>query len=400
MWAVPAECEVLLRGAARRMPSTEDLARINALTVGPFDWNRCRVLASHHGITPLVVRALSTSGTGTCPPDIWNHMMEERQAIAFENLSATAELLGIIGDLDEAGIRALAVKGPVAGIALYGDVGLRPFLDLDVLVDPENRDRAIERLAARGYQPLFNLDAVGWGRYFRRYIEMTFVHPQTGVAVDLHWALLDPRYRCSAVLAGCHERAVTLRVGERQVRTLCPDDMLVYSLLHAAKHQWRLLRFLVDVKLLIDEHDDLDWRAIALAVARTPGCRRPMAVGCRLVGLLFGSSVSGLAADWITGDARADELAREVFRFLTSPDVPVPGLPWPWRQRFYRSLSPRDRLRYTYQTLLAPTPLEWIAAPLPEWLGWLYPAVRIVRLTAKHAWPWRWRWQASGMRPA
>src|SRR5262249_32042453 len=153
-------------------------------------------------------------------------------------------------------------------------------------------------------------DAAGWSRYFRRYTEMTCVHPQTGVAVDLHWALLDPGYRYSAVLAGCHERAISLRVGERQVRTLCPRDMLVYSLLHAAKHQWRLLRFLVDVELLIDEHDDLDWGAIALAVSSAPACRRPITVGVRLVELLFGSPMNGLAADWITGDARADELAR------------------------------------------------------------------------------------------
>jgi len=338
-------------------------------------------------MTPLVVRVLSRSGTRACPPHIWNQLMEEARAIAIENFSATAELFAIIEDLDEAGIAALAVKGPVAGIALYGDVALRPFQDLDVLIAPEDRDRTIERLAARGYQPLFNLDAAGWRRYFRRYIELTCIHPRTGAAVDLHWALLDPRYRYSAVLAGFGARAVSLHVGARRIRTLCAEDMLVYCLLHAAKHQWRLLRWLVDAALLIETYDDLDWGAIAVAVAGASGCRQMMAVGFRLLELLFGLSVTGLAGHWIVGDARADELAQEAFRFLIRPDVPAAsGQAWPWTEPCYRSLCPRDRLRYTYDTLIAPTPLEWMAVSLPEWLGWLYPAFRIARLTAKHAW--------------
>jgi hypothetical protein len=336
-------------------------------------------------MTPLLVRALSQSDTQACPSEIRKELMDETRAIAVENLSATAELLAIVENLDAAGIAALAVKGPVTGLALYGDAALRPFLDLDLLIAPEDRDRAIERLAARGYQPSVNLDAVGRRRYFQRYIEITWIHPQTGGAVDLHWALLNPRYRYCAVLAGCHERAVPLSIGVRQIRTLCAADMLLYSLLHAAKHQWKVLRLLVDAALLIETRDDIDWRAIALAVEKAPGCRGAIAVGLRLAELLFGVPVNDWGARWIASDARVDELAREVFSVLTSPDVPAgSGPPWPWRQPFYRSLSPRDRLRYTYDRLLRPTTLEWMAAPLPGWLGWLYPAIRIARLAKKH----------------
>jgi hypothetical protein len=387
-WAVPAECEVLLR-AAHRTAGTEDLARIDALTQGPFDWELCRALAGHHGMTPLVVRAMSRSSRRACPRGIWSHLLEAQRTIALENLSTTAELVAIVEDLDKKGVATLVVKGPVAGIALYGDVALRPFLDLDVLIAPAERDRTIERLAARGYRPVFDLDAAGWRRYFRRYTEMMCIHAGTGTTVDLHWALLDSRYRYSAALAGCWERAVSLP-GRQRIRTLCPEDMLVHSLLHAAKHHWRLLRFLVDALLLIETHDDLDWQAISLALTRAPGCRRPMAVGFRLLELLFGWSLTRVAADWTAADARADDLAREAFRFLIRTDVPAPGLPWPWKQRFYRSLCARDRLRYTYETLLAPTPLEWMAAPLPEWLSGLYPAIRIARLAAKHGWHARW----------
>jgi hypothetical protein len=117
-----------------------------------------------------------------------------------------------------------------------------------------------------------------------------------------------------------------------------------------------------------------------------------IAVGLRLVELLFGVRVNASTAHWIASDARADELAREAFCVLTSPDAPAPtGPPWPWRKRFYRSMCRRDRLRYTYDRLLAPTTLEWQSTPLPEWLGWAYPAIRIARLTEKHVWRGRSR---------
>jgi hypothetical protein len=364
------------------------LARIRTLTDGVFDWEVCRALALYHGMTPLMVRALSQSGTRATPFEIWKQLIEDQRAVAVHNLSATAELLAIIDDLDEAGIVALAVKGPVAGVALYGDVALRPFLDLDVLIAPQDRDRALERLAARGYEPLVNLGAAGWRRrYFRRFVEMCWIHPPTGGAVDLHWALLDPRYRYAAVLDGCQERAVPLSIGARRIRTLCPEDMLVFSLLHAAKHHWSVLRFLVDAALLIETRNELDWGTIALAVERAPACRRVIAVGLRLVELLFDVSVNALTAAWTAGDVCADQLACEAFRFLTSPVGPAPrGPPWPWREPFYRSLCPQDRLRYAYDCLLAPTTLEWMAAPLPEWLDWMYPLIRIARLTEKHVW--------------
>jgi hypothetical protein len=386
MWATPAECEALLC-AAHRTPDAHVLARIDALTSGRFDWDRCRALARHHGVMPLMTRALFESGTRACPPEIWNQLIGETRAIAIDNLSATAELFAIVEDLNEAGIAALAVKGPVAALSLYGDIALRPFLDLDLMVSPEDRDRAIECLAGRGYQRVCDLDAMGWRRYFRRYVEMCWIHPETGCAVDLHWALLNPRYRYSAVLTGCEERAVALLVGARRIRVLCPEDMLLHSLLHAAKHHWKLLRFLVDVALAIEVYDDLDWGTIARAVEKAPGSRRVVAVGLRLVKLLFGVPVNGLTARWIAGDASAEELAREAFCFLTRRDVPPqPGPPWPWRQLFYRSMCRLDRLRYTYDEMLAPTTLEWIVAPLPEWLGWAYPAIRIARLTEKHVW--------------
>jgi len=391
MRAMPAECEVLLR-AAHRSPDAEALARIDALTHGSFDWERCLALVRYHGMTPLLVRALSQGDTPACSPEIWNQLIAETRALAIENLSATAELLAIMKDLEAAAIEAITLKGPVAGLALYGDVASRPFLDLDLLIAPEDRDRTVECLAARGYRPDLDLSPAGWRRHLRRYIEMVCVHSQTGVVIDLHWALVDPRYRYATALAGCDARAISFHVGDRRIRTLCPEDTLVYFLLHAARHQWTGLRSLVDLKLLIEAHDDLDWDAVARAVARAPGSQRVIAVGLRLIELLFSASMKGPAAKWIADDARADELARESFRSLTSGEIPLaPRRRWPWSLRLNRSLSPHDRLLHAYDYLLSPTSHEWMAVPLPEWLAWLYPAIRIARLTEKHVWRNRWR---------
>jgi hypothetical protein len=60
---------------------------------------------------------------------------------AARNMKMTAELLRILDALKEAGIKAMPLKGPVLAQQLYGDVALRQFSDLDILVAREDANK-------------------------------------------------------------------------------------------------------------------------------------------------------------------------------------------------------------------------------------------------------------------
>jgi len=59
--------------------------------------------------------------------------------------------LRAIATLADAGVRALALKGPLMGEAIYGDPGRRPSSDIDLLVSPEQLPAAVEVLRGMGY---------------------------------------------------------------------------------------------------------------------------------------------------------------------------------------------------------------------------------------------------------
>jgi hypothetical protein len=59
--------------------------------------------------------------------------------------------LRAIAMLADAGIRSVALKGPLLGEAIYGDPGRRPSSDIDLLVPPEQLQTAVEVMRGLGY---------------------------------------------------------------------------------------------------------------------------------------------------------------------------------------------------------------------------------------------------------
>ncbi len=75
------------------------------------------------------------------PTAVRDRLEVEGRRITLANLDLTAELIRVLDSLDAAGIRGLPFKGPVLAQTAYGGVGLRRFLDLDVLVHPRRFPR-------------------------------------------------------------------------------------------------------------------------------------------------------------------------------------------------------------------------------------------------------------------
>jgi len=90
--------------------------------------------------------------------------------------------LEILDRLTTAGIRALPLKGSILARELYGDVGARSSIDVDVLVAPENLRDAVGVLSGLGWR---------WEADARRVdglptLHETLVH-STLPPVELHW---------------------------------------------------------------------------------------------------------------------------------------------------------------------------------------------------------------------
>jgi hypothetical protein len=245
-----------------------------------------------------------------------NHQV--KQAVAFAQA------------LENKGIRCICMRGPFASLDLYGDAGIRPYNDIDLLV-PRSKAMDAWRVACdRGYE-LFSAHMPV--RYFlRHHLHWQLKQPQQNVICDLHWAVEHP-YRLYRIdYAVVFADAVKVQTGQGSWYEPAPGHHILLTALHIRKHVDDLhalslqsdgldvllrrgeLLHLIDLALLIQRHGAvLNWEKLA-SDARRWNCLDALSGSLACVKRAFDLSVPDgfmdrlhiAVPDWqIAGETRA-----------------------------------------------------------------------------------------------
>ena len=99
----------LLIAAARVRPSPPAMERIAKLLAGPLDWSLVLALAAAQSVRPPVLKHLAAF----MPAGQRGRLQSECAALSAHNLFLAGELAQVMPALTNAGIPALAFKGPV-----------------------------------------------------------------------------------------------------------------------------------------------------------------------------------------------------------------------------------------------------------------------------------------------
>ena len=106
---------------------------------------------ARHRVEGLVHDGLKRAGV--VPPEaLGASLAAEAGDIARRNLGFAAECKALAAMLDEAGADHLFIKGATLNILAYGTLALKKACDIDLLVDPDAYERAVELVEARGYR--------------------------------------------------------------------------------------------------------------------------------------------------------------------------------------------------------------------------------------------------------
>jgi hypothetical protein len=339
------------------------------------DWDGLLKSALDHGVFPSLGRVLSQRCPEAVPPAALAEMRRFNQGTARRALRLTGELLKILALLESHAIPAIPLKGPVLAQVAYGDLTLRQFSDLDLLVRPQDFRQARNLLFSAGYRQEHALTPRQEQVQFRRFYDLSFLHPERN-KLELHWRLLDHQGGgpdAAAAFAG--KMPVTL--AGKTVYSLAPADLLLFLCLHATYHRWERLSYLNDVARLLQAQGPWDWPDL-LAKARQAGLRRMLLLGVSLARELLGAPVP----DEVQAQARRDSgvaaLWRQVRANLFQPER---GERFVARNLFHLRARERlkDRLAYTWSRVGIPMEDDWEWVPLPDSLYWLYYGVRPLR---------------------
>jgi Uncharacterised nucleotidyltransferase len=354
------------RGADRR-----------ALLESAIDWAQVIRLAEHHGVTPLVYQSLRGC-SGVVPPAVLDELSNRYEHNVRKNLRFATELFRVLDCLEAHAIPSIPLKGPTLAETVYGDLALRDFSDLDVLVHRDDVLKAKTALAGLGYAANIQLSEAEERAYLATGYEYTFDGPAGKNLLEIQWGIL-PRFY--AVDLDCDEfftRAGTVPVCGRPVRTLSPEDLLLALCMHAAKHAFARLHWLRDIAGVV-EAQTLEWtvferRAVDLGVARMVGVS--LLLAHRLLHANLPEAVRNL---WNT-DPEIERLSEGVLRGLSAAEAYNAESLGYFRLMMRLRERGRDRARFLCRLAFTPSVGEWRVVRLPEQMFPLYRVIRMFRL--------------------
>jgi len=335
---------------------------------------------------PLVHRYLQSELDGTLPADATEDLRRVFYGNSVRNLRLSRELVRLTALLEKAGVAPLALKGPARAANAYGDVTLRQFNDLDLLVRESEAKRTVAILLGEGYAPRAGYDVGEFDRPGA--YEIGMARAGELAEVDLHRRLSPPYFPLTLDGEDLWRRAVRVEIAGTAVRTLAPADHLLYLCVHGAKHGWPMLGGICDIAELI-RVSSIDWDELSVRAERARA-GRALGLGVLLAHELLDAPVPPRALEAARREPAVVRAAVTFVRYVTNPGDDGPGFWQQWSVPVRVIAGPGARMRYMAARALLPTADDRNFLRLPAALDPLYYLLRPVRVAFKEG-PAAWR---------
>jgi hypothetical protein len=375
------ETELLLSCARPRLGGAA-AERCRSLVRLALDWGMVVDQARRHGVDPLLYRHLAAIDEPSIPAWVRDRLRLHFETNAVRNRLLTAELSKVLAQLADANVAAIPYKGPVLARTAYGDVALRRFADLDVLVRRADVRRAVAALGALGYEPRLRLTRAQERAFLGFHCEYPLDRARGRLTTEIHWDVVPREFAFDLDLDRFWSAARPIEIDGVTALTPLPEDLLLILVVHGAKHFWARLAWVVDVAAVIEAHPEMDWTAL-LARARERGAARMLGVALTVVTDLLGVGVPPRVSEQIAADPTTAALSTRVTRWIDGAPIPAERSLGALRASMALRERRRDRVTHLWRTALTPTIEDWASIPLPAPLMPLHYLLRPFRLAAK-----------------
>lgn len=352
------------------------------------DWHGFIELTRHHRVFPTICRKLQELKTTRIPTFVMGLFNRDYYRNTLQMLSLSGEMESLSNRFTEEDIRTLFLKGPVIAADLYGDVSLRTSCDLDLLV-PMNRLEKSERiLKDLGYVKDDYISTV-LNDWKWRHHHLTFHHPVKGIKVEVHWRL-NPSPSKEPSFEELWSRKRRSALINRPIYYLGREDLFLFLVSHGARHGWSRLRWLLDIKQLINQR--IEWPILIQLLKKHQYSHiggQALFLAARLLGAPLHEDMrpllSSRKAEWL-----AEDTMFYLQRMVNLHTPPVPKDVAHYHKHYlFGLLTTRQKVLYI-ASFLYPYPEDAKTLPLPKKLHFLYFPLR----------PLLWAWRKTRRLPA
>jgi hypothetical protein len=357
---------------------TSAAPRLREIASGDIDWDYVFQLARRHSIVPLVYIQLQQHASDLVPPQFLSKLKKHYFENSARNTLLTAELCRFIDLFRNEGIETIPYKGPVLALFAYGDIALRRFVDLDVIVKRSDVLKAREILLKEGYIPSRSLSLDQQEMLLRTQHNMQFSRDNHRLIIELHWEIAPHLFASTVSGERLWQDLITLDLNGTPVKTFAAEDLFFSLCVHGSRHLWERLGWICDIAELIATRP-LNWPAL-LERAGIADTERMFLLGVHLAQRLLDAPVPAEVKQRCDADQRLSPLADNIIDHLFNGPTHVPATS---REIFKYNIGVRKtlsaRARYLLY-MLRPTDSDLGSRSLPPSLSFAYYLTRPFRL--------------------
>lgn len=378
----------LLLYAARTCVDAATARQISQLVQAPLDWEYVLNEATEHSVAPLLDMNLRSTAPNAMPAAEQERLRLLCRANTVRCLFLAAELHKVLQIFREQGIVAIPYKGPVLAEQAYGNLVLRDFDDLDIILPQRDVPGAHEIMLGLGYQARFPRIASDRSANALVPGEYNYRDEKRRAMVELHTELTLRHFPVRPDLDRFAQRLVAVPVASQEVVTFAPEDLLSMLCVHGSKDFWERISWVADVSELVQRPPAFDWDA-AFRTAESLGAGRMLNLGLELASQLLQAPIPTEIRQRTQSDTVAATLAREIVLRLSNRNAG--HLTMGGRLRYRRRMVRGALTGWLYTARLAAAPAEedWELLRLPKVFSPLYLALRPLRLLHKYGWSGR-----------
>jgi hypothetical protein len=377
--SIRPEAELLLCYTRRTIdPATS--RRIDELLSKGLDWGYLFDLSFRHRLTPYLHTRIREQNPDAFPSEFLARLHANAEAISRNNLLLTGELVKILKLFAAHDLPVFPFKGPPLAQQLHGNLAMRPFSDIDLMIPRAEVIRARDLLKGIGYEPRPILTPRLEEAHLRFEHDRAFEELRSGAHLELHW-----RFFSGYVAFPLDDDGEIWKRLRREkfmgIDTLAmpPEELLLFLAAHGAKHHWYLLGWILDIARMIETQEDLDW-ARARSFAHEMGVKRMLRLALLLPNILWGTPIPEPLRAETENDGAVARLASDVMCLIFERESE--SLRGMEEHRFYLASRERlrDRLHYSWFWLTTPNARDRAFIPLPSPLAPLYYLTRPLRM--------------------
>jgi hypothetical protein len=258
---MPEEKIVLL--LSRLNPSEEIINSVKGIledTSHSLDCSKLLKRASENGVISLLYTNLS--GLKLVPDDVMNKLKNSYLSVIKSNVRNAEEMKGILKALKEKDIDAIPLKGALASEIIFGDPGIYPTTDIDILVRPSDLHKTDKVLTDTGYR---KTEGVSYRDLLASHYH--FLYQKEKHYVEVHWNLVKRYFDIPPDF--WWDETIKIKYEELDVYLLSPEKYIMYAVFRLFDHGFRPLKFLVFIDAIIERYrKEIDWDKLQIFLRR------------------------------------------------------------------------------------------------------------------------------------